>query len=261
MSLIFFLFLFIQLHLSPLSSSSSSSTTASTAPHLHATASSCPLDFDVLRRLIQSLNHPKLDSDFVSCHYIKASLRLVQSDYLRTTNNFLPPIDSAESCWVSYQTLINDFFPNFNDIQNLRFPDLLDHRRYTFDQIREATKNFSRLNIIGRCGYGNEYKGVLPDGSEVALKRFKNCSVGGDAIFAHKVEVIASVRHVNLVALRGYCTATTPLEGHQRIIVCDLMRNGSLHDHLFGFEETFFKIYENERERAREMVTELAVTK
>ncbi|XP_010914351.1 probable LRR receptor-like serine/threonine-protein kinase RKF3 [Elaeis guineensis] len=106
--------------------------------------------------------------------------------------------------------------------------------KFTFDDIKEATKNFSRDNIIGRGGYGNVYKGLLPDGSEVALKRFKNCSGAGDASFAHEVEVIASVRHVNLVALRGYCTATTPLEGHQRIIVCDLMRNGSLHDHLFG---------------------------
>lgn len=106
--------------------------------------------------------------------------------------------------------------------------------KFTFDDIKEATKNFSRDSIIGRGGYGNVYKGVLPDGSEVALKRFKNCSAAGDASFAHEVEVIASVRHVNLLALRGYCTATTPLEGHQRIIVCDLMRNGSLHDHLFG---------------------------
>ena len=127
------------------------------------------------------------------------------------------------------------------------------------DEIREATKNFSRLNIIGRGGYGNVYKGVLSDDSEVALKQFKNCSVGGDAVFADEIEVIASVRHVNLMGLRGYCTATTPLEGHQRIIVCDLMRNGSLHDHLFGFEETFLKIYERVRER--EMVMELAVTK
>ncbi|THF99018.1 hypothetical protein TEA_017933 [Camellia sinensis var. sinensis] len=71
MSLIFLLFLSLQLHLSLFSSSSS--TTASAARHLHTTASSCPLDFDVLRRLIQSSNRPKLDSDFVSCHYIKAS--------------------------------------------------------------------------------------------------------------------------------------------------------------------------------------------
>lgn len=106
--------------------------------------------------------------------------------------------------------------------------------KFTFDEIKKATRNFSREYIIGRGGYGNVYKGVLPDGTEVALKRFKNCSAAGDANFAHEVEVIASVRHVNLVALRGYCIATTNYEGHQRIIVCDLMTNGSLYDHLFG---------------------------
>ncbi|CAA7388686.1 unnamed protein product [Spirodela intermedia] len=110
--------------------------------------------------------------------------------------------------------------------------------RYTFDEIKAATENFSRGHIIGKGGYGNVYRGLLPDGTEVALKRFKNCSAAGDEDFRHEVEVIASVRHVNLVGLRGYCIATTPLEGHQRIIVCDLMKNGSLHDHLFGWAST-----------------------
>ncbi|KAK7396343.1 hypothetical protein VNO78_17273 [Psophocarpus tetragonolobus] len=106
--------------------------------------------------------------------------------------------------------------------------------RFAFDDVKKATRNFHRDNIIGSGGYGNVYKGMLLDGSPVAFKRFKNCSVAGDASFTHEVEVIASVRHVNLVTLRGYCTATTNLEGHQRIIVTDLMENGSLYDHLFG---------------------------
>ncbi|KAI5680352.1 hypothetical protein M9H77_01579 [Catharanthus roseus] len=109
--------------------------------------------------------------------------------------------------------------------------------KFTLDEIKMSTNNFSRDNIIGRGGYGNVYKGVLPDGSEVALKRFKNCSAAGDASFTHEVEVIASIRHVNLVALRGYCVATTSFEGHQRIIVCDLIKNGSLYEHLFGTSE------------------------
>lgn len=70
------------------------------------------------------------------------------------------------------------------------------------------------------------------------MKRFKNFSAAGDATFAHEVEVIASINHVNLVPFRGYCTTTGPMEGHQRIIVCDLMQNGSLYDHLFGSEVT-----------------------
>ncbi|KAL8100858.1 hypothetical protein AgCh_032923 [Apium graveolens] len=106
--------------------------------------------------------------------------------------------------------------------------------KFSFSEVQKATSNFSVSNMIGRGQYGNVFKGVLPDGTEVAVKRFKNCSAAGDATFAHEVEVIASVLHVNLVALRGYCIAMTKFEGCQRIIVCDLMKNGSLHDHLFG---------------------------
>lgn len=106
--------------------------------------------------------------------------------------------------------------------------------KFTLKEIKKATKNFSRENLIGRGGYETVYKGILPDGSEVALKRFKNFSATGDESFAHEVEIIAIVRHVNLVALRGYCTTTVHPEGHQRIIVCDLIFNGSLYDYLFG---------------------------
>ncbi|KAL7205069.1 hypothetical protein ACSBR2_018064 [Camellia fascicularis] len=110
--------------------------------------------------------------------------------------------------------------------------------KFTIEDMREATKNFDRMNLIGRGGYGNVYRGILANGSEVALKRFKNCSAFGDENFTHEVHVIASVKHVNLVALRGYCTATDSLGPHQRIIVCDLMHNGSVYDHLFGLGAT-----------------------
>ncbi|KAI3449577.1 hypothetical protein Pfo_006242 [Paulownia fortunei] len=363
-------------------------------------SSRCPLNFDALRRFAADSKRSNLDNRS-ECQYIRQGLRLVLSEYLRLTNSFLPPLESAESCWDAYESLVSEYVSNFDirrrcgfqtpwiargcmnistrsefelavpqsalddvvvacnqsllnnspcascttalsNIQasylpgpsignvsdctaypfiyvaafgnhfgptdegtakclfNLDFTSsnssgktkkivigvvvgtcglvlilgfsgfwflrrkkarLLRQKlnnmkndtnvssglesisasttliRFTFDEIKAATKNFSRDNIIGKGGYGNVYKGVLPDGSEVALKRFKNCSAAGDAIFTHEVEVIASVRHVNLVALRGYCTATTPLEGHQRIIVCDLMKNGSVHDHLFGLVE------------------------
>lgn len=105
--------------------------------------------------------------------------------------------------------------------------------RFPFEELKKATENFARQNIIGSGGYGNVYKGTLADGSEVALKRFKNLSAAGDEMFAHELEVIASIRHVNLVAVRGYCTIKVPGQGHQRIMVCDLVNNGSLYEHLY----------------------------
>lgn len=107
-------------------------------------------------------------------------------------------------------------------------------KEFSLDEVKAATKNFSTDNIIGTGGYGNVYRGVLKDGTEVALKRFKNLSAAGSETFKHELEIIASVRHVNLVGLLGYCTWTNELEGHQRIIVCELMKNGSVYDYLFG---------------------------
>ncbi|XP_047316609.1 probable LRR receptor-like serine/threonine-protein kinase RKF3 [Impatiens glandulifera] len=395
---VFFFLLFLSLNLGFQSQSISSASTIRRLLQNQTTntTTTCPLDFESLRRRIQSSNRPNLDVA-TRCHYVLQGIRLVQSEYLRSTGNFVPPLDSADACWNSYQTLVNDFVSGFdirktcgfqtswiaegcmnittrrefesnvsstalnnvavacnqslensspcasctttlsslqatylagNSIGNVSdctaYPliyaaavnqfgpadsgtakclfslesiqikpsnknrktiiavavvsisflilflglsglwyfrrkrlELLKKRRisrreselasglesinssttlvnYTFDQIKTATKKFSRDNIIGKGGYGNVYKGILPDNTEIAVKRFKNCSVSGDAIFAHEVQVIASVRHVNLVALRGYCTATTPMEGHQRILVTDLVKNGSLHDHLFG---------------------------
>ncbi|PHT32242.1 hypothetical protein CQW23_28579 [Capsicum baccatum] len=44
--------------------------------------------------------------------------------------------------------------------------------KYTFDEIKATTKNFSKVNIVGTRGYENVYKGVLPGGIKVALKSF-----------------------------------------------------------------------------------------
>ncbi|KAF3454406.1 hypothetical protein FNV43_RR04853 [Rhamnella rubrinervis] len=57
-------------------------------------------------------------------------------------------------------------------------------KRFTLEEIKRATGNFSRDNIIGMGGHGNVYKGILADGSEVAFIRFKNCSAAGDEVFS-----------------------------------------------------------------------------
>ncbi|KAF2298626.1 hypothetical protein GH714_024410 [Hevea brasiliensis] len=314
---------------------------------------SCPLDFSVLRKLIGD-SKPTGILPSQECQYAKLSLRLVLSYYLQRSNSFLPPLDSAESCWRAYQDVVDEFRPNFDirsscgfntswisqgcmdittrsqfeslvpksslsdvvsncnqslennspcatctaslskqqasyltgkSVGNLSdcqaYPSiyaaafanrygptdrgtakclfLLDfvpkksgrkkkkvliwlipilgvglliviggcwfwRRRYEglrrkkkrdrigrgvemnlssglesisgsttlveykFDEIKKATRNFSRDNIIGRGGYGNVYKGELPDGSQVAMKRFKNLSASGDASFIHELE-------------------------------------------------------------------------
>ncbi|CAM6127988.1 unnamed protein product [Calypogeia fissa] len=105
---------------------------------------------------------------------------------------------------------------------------------YSFEEIKAATKSFSSKNYIGSGGFGEVYHGLLDDGLEVAVKRMKNCSSDGDADFLNEVNVINSVRHRNLVILRGCCVASTEADGHQRLLVYDYISNGSLQDYLFG---------------------------
>lgn len=44
-------------------------------------------------------------------------------------------------------------------------------RQLTILEVEQATRNFSHSNIIGEGGFGFVYKGLLQDGSIVAIKR------------------------------------------------------------------------------------------
>ncbi|KAJ6861513.1 receptor-like protein kinase [Populus alba x Populus x berolinensis] len=103
--------------------------------------------------------------------------------------------------------------------------------------LEKATDNFSQKNFIGRGGFGFVYKGVLSDGTVVAVKRVIESDFQGDAEFCNEVEIISNLKHRNLVPLRGCCVIDDDVNseerGNQRYLVYDYMSNGNLDDHLF----------------------------
>uniref|UniRef100_A0A0D9WZT9 non-specific serine/threonine protein kinase n=1 Tax=Leersia perrieri TaxID=77586 RepID=A0A0D9WZT9_9ORYZ len=102
---------------------------------------------------------------------------------------------------------------------------------YDFAQIKEATKNFSRENKLGQGGFGPVYKGILPGGLEVAVKRLSACSVQGLLEFKNEIQLIAKLQHKNLVKLLGCC-----IEGeHEKMLVYEYMQNRSLDAFIFDF--------------------------
>lgn len=44
-------------------------------------------------------------------------------------------------------------------------------RRFAISELEQATRNFSESNVIGEGRFGLAYKGLLQDGSIVAIKR------------------------------------------------------------------------------------------
>ncbi|BBN11042.1 protein MpRLK-Pelle_SD-2b4 [Marchantia polymorpha subsp. ruderalis] len=98
--------------------------------------------------------------------------------------------------------------------------------RLHLKDLMTATQEFSLK--IGEGGFGAVYKGNLPDGTEVAVKRLKGAAGQGAKEFRAEMATIGSIHHINLVRLYGFC-----VEGDHPLLVYEYMANGSLDSHLF----------------------------
>ncbi|XP_058197640.1 cysteine-rich receptor-like protein kinase 10 isoform X6 [Rhododendron vialii] len=104
--------------------------------------------------------------------------------------------------------------------------------QYDLGTIKAATNNFSDDNKIGEGGFGRVYKGFLPDGQEVAVKRLSQTSGQGAQEFKNEMVLVAKLQHRNLVRLLGFC-----LGGEEKILIYEFVPNKSLDYFLFDPQE------------------------
>ncbi|KAF9591661.1 hypothetical protein IFM89_005242 [Coptis chinensis] len=100
---------------------------------------------------------------------------------------------------------------------------------FTLRQIKAATNNFDADNKIGEGGFGPVYKGLLSDGTIIAVKQLSSKSKQGNREFVNEIGMISALQHPNLVRLYGCC-----IEGNQLLLVYEYMENNSLARALFG---------------------------
>ncbi|XP_058074559.1 probable receptor-like protein kinase At5g20050 [Magnolia sinica] len=98
--------------------------------------------------------------------------------------------------------------------------------KFRYEELEAATDNFQAL--LGRGASASVFKGILDDGTPVAVKRIEGVE-HGDREFRAEVTAIASVQHVNLVRLLGYCCV---IDG-PRFLVYEFVHNGSLDGWIF----------------------------
>ncbi|XP_042026221.1 L-type lectin-domain containing receptor kinase VII.1-like isoform X2 [Salvia splendens] len=101
--------------------------------------------------------------------------------------------------------------------------------RISYQEIESATNNFSEQNVIGLGGNGKVYKGTLPGGAEIAVKRISHDSGEGIRAFLAEISTLGRLKHRNLVGLRGWCKK----EKGSLIVVYEYMENGSLDKFVF----------------------------
>ncbi|XP_058101776.1 probable leucine-rich repeat receptor-like protein kinase At5g49770 isoform X2 [Magnolia sinica] len=101
-------------------------------------------------------------------------------------------------------------------------------RQVTFEELEHATSNFNQSNVIGEGGFGLVYKGLLQDGSIVAIKRRLQ---DPSQYFIQEVAKIGQIRHRHIVRLIGYCQ-----ECRNQLLVYDYLSKGNIGNHLYDAE-------------------------
>ncbi|XP_004487114.1 probable serine/threonine-protein kinase PBL28 isoform X2 [Cicer arietinum] len=118
---------------------------------------------------------------------------------------------------------------NNSQYVNAYYPHYMQHTRLlTILELEQATGNFSQSNIIGEGRFGFVYKGLLQDGSFVAIKR-RLFALTRD--FIPEVKQIAHIHHINLVKLIGYYE-----DSYQQLLVYEYLPNGNVGNHLYDNE-------------------------
>lgn len=102
-------------------------------------------------------------------------------------------------------------------------------RTFSIREVKKATDGFSKCRILGSGGFGEVYKGILQDGSIVAIKSAKVGNMKSTEQVLNEVRILSQVNHKNLVRLLGCC-----VEAEQPLMIYEYIANGTLHDHLHG---------------------------
>ncbi|KAM0939173.1 putative protein kinase RLK-Pelle-LRR-XII-1 family [Dioscorea sansibarensis] len=100
--------------------------------------------------------------------------------------------------------------------------------RITYRELVEATGGFDLSRLIGSGSYGHVYRGVLSDGTVVAIKVLQFQASNSTRSFNRECQVLKRIRHRNLMRIITACSLP-----EFKALVLPFMVNGSLESHLY----------------------------
>lgn len=134
-------------------------------------------------------------------------------------------------CWIMRRPK-----PDFASLEEQLQTDTLDcyyfpKEGFSYQDLVEATGNFSETAVIGKGACGVVYKAIMSGGEVIAVKKLKTRGEGAssDNSFHAEISTLGSIRHKNIVKLYGFCY-------HQdsNLILYEYLANGSLGEVLHG---------------------------
>ncbi|GAY44761.1 hypothetical protein CUMW_084340, partial [Citrus unshiu] len=99
---------------------------------------------------------------------------------------------------------------------------------FTKSELVQATKNYDTSHFLGEGGFATVYKGVLPDNTQVAVKKPKMVDkIPINQVFQCELRIVSQINHKNVVKIFG-----ARLETKVPLLVYDFISNGTLFDHI-----------------------------
>jgi len=103
-------------------------------------------------------------------------------------------------------------------------------RCFSYEEVHRTTDGFHERNLVGRGGSSEVYRGELPDGRAVAVKRLLGASAceRRERDFLAELGTVGHARHPNVCGLLGCCV------DQDLYLVFDFSRRGSVAANLHG---------------------------
>ncbi|KAM0856246.1 hypothetical protein ACQ4PT_049242 [Festuca glaucescens] len=134
--------------------------------------------------------------------------------------------------------------PTQSELKCILFDEKAEPKALSLSLLKEITNGFSKDREIGSGGFAVVYKGMLNDGSAIAVKRISHTHMYEEE-FKRELECLIRVKHKNVVRFIGYCVDSQgKVESYDgKFVIADLLQKLLCFEYLpYGTLEKYIMV-------------------